>query len=197
MAALALPLLESAVNALLVALGVTTVAGTAVVVSEEVKKRQREAADAKAVPVAKTAPKAETKSCKKCPPDCGALVERNWHMSDNSRAYQARITGFAPGTEWQFSGLDFDGFKSAECLLVEAKAEYDQFLEQQPDGSIAPKAWYASFETKMLPQARTQAIAALQGAPARLHWYFQTPLAYQYMAPALRRTIPLQPIYQP
>lgn len=64
MAALALPLLESAVNALLVALGVTTVAGTAVVVSEEVKKRQREAADAKAVPVAQTAPKAETKSCK-------------------------------------------------------------------------------------------------------------------------------------
>lgn len=197
MAALGLPLLESAVNALLVALGVTTAAGTAVVVSEEVKKRQREAADAKADPVAQTAPKAETKSCQKCPPDCGKLVERNWNMSENSLAYQAKVTGFAPSTEWQFSGLDFDGFKSAECLLIEAKANYDHFLERDADGDPEPKSWYSAFKLKMLRQAQAQAMAALRGAPARLHWCFQTPLAYEYMAPELKKLVPLQPFYVP
>jgi len=56
----------------------------------------------------------------------------NW----KSYAYQSRITGFAYDTEacqwsdeWQFDSIDFDGFQAMQCLLQEAKGDYDQFLD--------------------------------------------------------------------
>ncbi len=48
---------------------------------------------------------------------CGTLVKRNWNMSEDSRGYQARITGFLPGTEWKYKN-DFDGFKSQSYLAA-------------------------------------------------------------------------------
>jgi hypothetical protein len=34
-----------------------------------------------------------------------------------SRDYQARVTGFAPFTEWKFMNIEFDGFQASECRL--------------------------------------------------------------------------------
>jgi hypothetical protein len=51
-------------------------------------------------------------------------------MSDSSRDYQARVTGFAPLTEWKFMNIEFDGFRAPECRLQEAKARYDQFFDK-------------------------------------------------------------------
>jgi len=179
MAVLAIPLLEAAANALLVALGVTATVGGAVVVSDEVRKRTKAASDAKArtdaQPITTT-----RQTCQKCPPDCGQLVPVNHSMNEEPRAYQARITGFAPGTEWRWAGLDFDGFKSALCQLQEAKGNYDQFFDEDDD----VKFFFFGFR-KMGEQAVAQATAVRSNPPATLNWYFQTPKAYAFMTPKL------------
>ena len=194
MAVLAVPLLESAFNALLVALGVGV--GTAVVV-DEVKRRQNATSEAGTSDVAKTASQTRNKPCEKCPPDAGQLVERNWSMSAAARDYQARTTGFAPYTEWNFAGLDFDGFSSADCTLKEAKSRYDQFLTEGEDAELAPKRWYSAFREKMVPQARRQATVAGAAPPARLTWYFQGQKTYAYMARQVMAFPPLVAVYLP
>lgn len=130
MAALAIPVLEAAGASLLRALGVAAVAGAgAVAVNEAAKHKVESAEKAKSAPIAEAGTQTKTKdSCDKCPPDGGVLVGREWNMSQVSRDYQARITGFAPYTEWSFQVTDFDGFRSQACLLLEAKAAYDQFF---------------------------------------------------------------------
>ena len=118
-------------------------------------------------------------------------------MSDDARAYQARITGFAPDTEWAYASMDFDGFKSAECHLLEAKANYDQFMTTDIHGAAIPKRWFTYFRDNMIPQARAQSRIAAASPPARLTWYFKTPMTYEYMAPKIGGFAPLIPIYQP
>ena len=194
MAVLALPALEAAVTALLVALGIGV--GTAVV-TDEVKRRQRAASDAGTTDVAKTASQTRTKTCEKCPPECGQLVERKWNMSAAAREYQARVTGFVPYTEWAFGGIDFDGFTSADCMLKEAKSRYDQFLTQGEDAELEPKKWYRAFELKMLPQARKQASVASANPPSRLTWFFQGPMTYEYMRIPVMAFAPLVAVYVP
>jgi Restriction endonuclease fold toxin 5 len=197
MAVLAIPPLISAVDALLVALGVVTVAGGAVVVSEEVKRRQKAASEAGTGDAAKTAPLTRTKRCDKCPPDCGLLVSRNWNMSAAASEYQARVTAFSPGSEWSFAGIDFDGFSSADCHLKEAKSRYDQFLTGGEDSELKPKVWFTAFREKMLPQAERQAAIAGASTPARLTWYFQGPKTYGYMAEQVMLFPPLVAVYHP
>lgn len=132
MAVIAIPVLEAVAVRVLAALDVglvTGVAGEAAV--KEIRKRKEDADRAKTAPIAKTeATTKEREKCRECPPDKGLLTKVNHHMSQRSRDYQARITGFPPGMEWVFEGRDFDGFKSKECLLQEAKADYDQFFDK-------------------------------------------------------------------
>jgi Restriction endonuclease fold toxin 5 len=197
MAVVAIPALAGAVEALLVALGVITVAGGAVVVSEEVKRRQKAASQAGTSDAAKTATQTKTKTCEKCPPDCGLLVSRNWNMSAAAREYQARVTAFAPGTEWSFGGIDFDGFSSADCHLKEAKSRYDQFLTGGEDSELKPKAWFTAFEQKMLPQAVKQSAVVRASPPARLTWFFQGQKTYDYMALPVMANVPIVAVYLP
>lgn len=185
MAGLAVPLIEGATMALLRALGVVAVAGAgAVVVNQTAKKKAEAAEKAKAAPIAKAGTKSQTRdSCSKCPPDCGSLTTKNWYMSELSRTYQARITGFAPGTEWSYKGSDFDGFKSATCMLLEAKAKYDQFFKA--DGK--PKFFYTfTGLPKMTEQATRQSTIVETSLPASLHWHFMQPLSYRYFTTAFQ-----------
>ncbi|RAM62869.1 hypothetical protein RB24_18975 [Herbaspirillum rubrisubalbicans] len=100
-------------------------------------------------------------------------------MSEISRDYQARVTGFAPYTEWSFGGLDFDGFKSPECLLQEAKARYAQFFDQELD---EPKFFFSfTGYDKLIKQARKQDAVTKASAPARLNWYFMEEFVYKHM----------------
>lgn len=181
MAALAVPIIEGAGVALLRALGVAAVGGAgAVAVNQAVKKKAESADKAKAAPIAQAGTQARTRdTCTKCPPDCGTLVARNWHMSDGSRAYQARITGFSPGTEWSFQGTDFDGFKSQACLLLEAKAKYDQFFDAEGE----PKLFFKIAGLgKVLAQADRQSVVIESAPPSQLHWHFMEPLSHAYFA---------------
>lgn len=179
MAALPALAIEAAAMALLRALGVVAVTGAgAAVVNEAAKKKAESAERAKAAPIAQAGSQTKTRdTCSKCPPDCGTLVARNWHMSDEARAYQARITGFAPRTEWDFGGTDFDGFKSQACLLLEAKAGYDQFFKS----AETPKVFFRlTGLAKMKDQAKRQSSVVEASSPAQLHWHFMEPVSYAY-----------------
>ena len=182
MAALAPPLLEAAAVALARALGWTLVAGAGTAAVNEAAKKKDEAAEkSKDLPIAQagTQAQARTNTCTKCPPDCGVLVERNWSMSEEARAYQARISGFAPYTEWNFEGSDFDGFRSQMCLLLEAKARYDQFFDDEGD----PKLFFSLFgEPKIIDQASRQAAIVQANPPSQLHWHFMQPVSFGYFS---------------
>jgi anaerobic selenocysteine-containing dehydrogenase len=185
MAALAVPLIEGAAMALLRALGVVAVAGAgAAVVNEAAKKKAESAERAKATPIAQAGSQTKTRdTCTKCPPDCGTLVARKWNMSEDARAYQARITGFAPLTEWSFGGTDFDGFKSQACLLLEAKARYDQFFLSGQQ----PKFFFnITGRVKIMSQASKQSAVIDASPPAQLHWHFMQPLSHAYFTQAFR-----------
>lgn len=181
MAALAIPLVNGAVDALLAAFATTAVVGTGVVVADQVQKRAKAASESKDKAIAQTATTSATrKACDKCPPDCGQLVQVKHSMNEEPRAYQARITGFPPGTEWEWMGLEFDGFKSQLCQLQEAKGNYDQFI--YPNGKVKP---FFTGIKKMEKQAFTQATAVRANPPSSLTWYFQTPMTYTLMSRTL------------
>ena len=177
MVAAAPVLIEAALGRLLIALGVTVAGGAAI---DQVRKRKEEADSARTAPIAQTEAQTKTKEKgKESPPDKGILVTRRWNMSDVSRAYQARITGFAPYTEWNFGGVDFDGFRSSQCLLQEAKGLYDQFFDPE-DGE--PKFFFrvSGGDRKIVRQAQAQTAIVVANSPTRLNWYFMQPLSYRY-----------------
>lgn len=137
--------------------------------------------DSKAAPATRALPRTDEK-CKKCPPEqTGKPVIRGYSMTAAAREYQGRITGrpysVAEGwsEEWRWLDVDFDGFKPAECLLQEAKGNYDQFLEMP----WALKS-FKGFD-KMASTIEAQANLVRENPPTRLMWYFQGPKARQKM----------------
>jgi len=140
----------------------------------------RRAEEAKSSPLSQADVLKKDQSCKRCPPAAGSLVPRNWHMSEEARAYQARVTGFAPYTEWAFDDIDFDGFKLGPCLLQEAKARYAQFFDQK---TSRPKSFYVNGGYQnLLRQAKAQSGTVLKSPPARLHWYVQDELVFRHLS---------------
>lgn len=173
MAALAIPALEAVAVRVLAALGGGAAAGVAGEAAiKEARKRREAAEQAKSAPIARTEATTQARTkCKECPPDHGSLVRVNYSMPPNSIAYQAKITGFPPGMEWEFAGKDFDGFQSSLCLLQEAKADYDQFFD--PEGEFR-YIFQKGIFIKMEAQAMAQARIVRTNPPAALSYYFQT-----------------------
>ncbi|WP_112069373.1 restriction endonuclease fold toxin 5 domain-containing protein [Herbaspirillum rubrisubalbicans] len=170
-----IPAISAGVLAWLRLIGSAAVAAGAATVYTNSKKAE----EAESKPLAQVDVTKQSDKCKKCPPDGGALITRRWKMSEISRDYQARVTGFAPYTEWSFGGLDFDGFKSPECLLQEAKARYAQFFDQELD---EPKFFFSfTGYDKLIKQARKQDAVTKASAPARLNWYFMEEFVYKHM----------------
>lgn len=161
-----------------------------------VYSNSKNAEEAESKPLAQVDVAKQSEKCKKCPPDGGALVSRKWNMSDISREYQARVTGFAPYTEWAFSGVDFDGFRSAECLLQEAKARYAQFFNQETD---TPKFFFSfTGYRKLRKQAEKQGSVTAASPPARLNWYFMEKFVADHMKDLFRNDgLPITVIFMP
>jgi hypothetical protein len=130
--------------------------------------------DSKAAPISQTLPRTGEK-CKQCPPEGGAFKRANHSMTAAAREYQGRITGWpysveeAWSQEWNWQGIEFDGFIPAQCMLQEAKGNYDQFLEMQ----WAIKA-FRGFD-KMASTIVSQGTVVRENPPTRLTWYFQGP----------------------
>ncbi|MBB5421016.1 restriction endonuclease fold toxin 5 domain-containing protein [Paraburkholderia atlantica] len=128
----------------------------------------------------------------KCPPEKGGKkVQKNHSMNPEPRRYQARITGFEYGIttdakgretsqgwnmEWEWFATDFDGFQHSQCLLQEAKGNYDQFI--MDDGEVL--RFFTGLDS-MQDQVKTQGAIVRANPPARLMWYFQTPKTRAYM----------------
>ncbi|MGS1024362.1 restriction endonuclease fold toxin 5 domain-containing protein [Burkholderia glumae] len=188
MAGLAVPAIEAAVEVLghvlaragAALLGGAAVAGTASLSGDASKDAS------KATPAARAVPRTG-ESCKKCPPEAGFARRANHSMTARSRQYQGRVTGrpysVAEGwsEEWEWV-VEFDGFLPAQCLLQEAKAGYDQFLDEAGQ----PLKWFQGFRT-MTDQINAQARLVRGNPPAQLMWYFETPRARAYMLPVLNR----------
>ncbi|BEV17378.1 restriction endonuclease fold toxin 5 domain-containing protein [Herbaspirillum sp. DW155] len=169
------PAISAEVAAWLGLAGTAAVAGGAAAVYTNSKKAE----EAQSKPLAQVDVTKQSEKCKECPPNGGAVVSRRWNMSDISREYQARVTGFAPYTEWAFSGVDFDGFRSPECLLQEAKARYAQFFDQEAD---KPKFFFSfTGYRKLLTQAAKQNAVTTASSPARLNWYFMEKFVANHM----------------
>lgn len=154
--------------------------------------------DSKAAPVARTLPRTD-ESCKKCPPEDGFKARVNHGVNWPSYQYQARITGFAFDAEacrwsdeWKWQGIDFDGFQPGECMLQETKGNYDQFIDVSTGKS---KPYFTGF-FGMEEQIVAQANVVNAHPPARLTWYFMTPMTRQMMLRLLTRQRVLS-VYQP
>ncbi|PQV51057.1 restriction endonuclease fold toxin 5 of polymorphic toxin system [Paraburkholderia sp. BL21I4N1] len=153
--------------------------------------------DSKSTPAVRALPQIG-ESCRKCPPEqTGLAVKRSHYMKPTPREYQGRITGrpfSVPdgwSEEWAWMNVDFDGFKREACLLQEAKANYDQFLDE--DGE--PKFFFSGF-TGVIKQVTLQAQTVKANPPAKLLWYFMTPGTREYLLPVLER-IGVPSVYQP
>jgi len=145
--------------------------------------------NAKTKPVARTLPRTD-EPCKKCPAEEGSEVRNNHGVNWNAYEYQARITGFAFDTErclwsmeWNWQGIDFDGFKAEQCLLQEAKGNYDQFFVAPGK----PEPWFQGFKV-MESTIQRQAATVRVNPPAKLTWYFQTPLTRNFVLATLRNS---------
>lgn len=189
MAALPISGLETAVIALMALLA--AVAVDSVLRGDSGRERVGDKAKsaARAVPIPR-------ESVDRCPPERGRLVTRRWHMSDVSRNYQARVTGFAPKTEWLYQKVEFDGFRAAECRLLEAKARYDQFFYKKTG---KPKPFFESVGVqRVINQARRHLLVVKTNPPTRLTWYFMQPISHRYFADVFAEEgLPVESLFHP
>ncbi|MBW0447581.1 hypothetical protein EN871_21780 [bacterium M00.F.Ca.ET.228.01.1.1] len=217
MAALAIPLLEGAGEAIaaawsaFVSSGVATAtaggAATAAILALPGDTAQ-ENDKAKAEAQANT--RTRQPRCK-CPPEkSGEKVRRKRNMNPEPRRYQARITGYEYGIttdgkgretkdgwnmEFCWLGTDFDGFMKEQCLLQEAKGNYDQLLDKFFDENGDARYNFDGF-TATKAQIFKQGTLVKQNPPTKLMWYFQTPEARAYLMDTLvRASVPS--LYQP
>ena len=68
--------------------------------------------------------------------------------------------------EWILAGVSFDGLWPMECILVEAKGRYAQFLEGKPD------FMKNNIFLKMRNEATSQRSVVSRFRTAKLNWYF-------------------------
>ncbi|NRO99481.1 hypothetical protein GWC77_26755 [Paraburkholderia sp. NMBU_R16] len=117
-------------------------------------------------------------------------------MSKISREYQARVTGFEPYIEWTFANMEFDGFRSPDCRLQEAKARYDQFFDRK---TWLPKRFFEIFGVpRMMRQARNQSAVVRNNPPAKLTWYFMQPISHEYFSGQFElEKLPIESLFHP
>ncbi|ATB37090.1 hypothetical protein CYFUS_002511 [Cystobacter fuscus] len=121
--------------------------------------------------------------CPQCPARNGMVMPVNHHMSPDARLYQAHVnqifgTGIPPGSEWVYMGVDFDGFQSATCTLLETKAKYEQFLD--PGSNYTRWRYWYEGDRDFLSQALRQKAVAQPCPPILLHWHFLQLLVKQF-----------------
>jgi hypothetical protein len=141
----------------------------------------------------------QPQACKNCPPDQGTTFQRNFTQPKEWIGYQTRITGMPSGptfiTEWLFRGVYFDGFRSSECLLMEAKATYDQFFDMWGEFKYP---FQRQIFIDMTEDALKQNLVAVPKPPVQLRWYFQEPVSFRFMQKILNKAAPeIEVIYQP
>lgn len=77
--------------------------------------------------------------------------------------------------EWNVAGVSFDGLWPMECILVEAKGRYAQFLD-----SKKPRFLTKSIFDKLIVEANSQKLVKDSFKTAKLIWYFYEQEAKRY-----------------
>ncbi|MDW3026355.1 Tox-REase-5 domain-containing protein [Acinetobacter baumannii] len=91
--------------------------------------------------------------------------------------------------EWSVGGVSFDGLWPMECILVEAKGRYAQFLEGKHDFLME------QIFGKMLKEAGSQKRVVDGFKTAKLSWYFYEQETKKHFDRLTRKRIPT--IYMP
>jgi hypothetical protein len=86
---------------------------------------------------------------------CPDPEPKNEGMSDDARAYQMQITGLPPFTHMMLNGVDFDGCDEKTGNMLEAKARYLQFLDD--DTASGWDDFFLKFKDKGWAQLRDKA----------------------------------------
>jgi hypothetical protein len=150
---------------------------------------------------------ADPRKCRACDATRGRPVARNWNMSARARAYQKFISGFPTSVEYQYNGVDFDGFWMPVCTLVEAKDNYTQFLDVSVSeggifssrgiSSVDWHSWYGGVEA-LASEGQRQHRAARPSPPVLLQWHCSQIAATIAIAALFNeRGIPIVPQYTP
>lgn len=86
-------------------------------------------------------------------------------------------------TEWKYGGVDFDGFWRSRCTVVEAKANYQKFIDNN-----LKSAWFIAEELEGWKGQFNAQKAAVNhaGPPARLEWHFMQAKVYQFAVTTLK-----------
>jgi len=189
MAALAIPLLELAGEGIAAAWAAFTSSGAATAVAGGAATaavlslpgdttQDKDKAQAQTQATTRT----QSRNCK-CPPEKGQRLPPPHIVTGISAAYQQYVTGFPMGLEFFFAGKWFDGFYLSDCLLQEAKANYDFFFDDEdgspkffffhgkgpnnPDPTVSKSAYKS-----IMREAETQSEVVISNPPAKLRWYF-------------------------
>lgn len=85
--------------------------------------------------------------------------------------------------EWNVSGVDFDGLWPMECILVEAKGRYAQFLTGKP------VFMRDDIFSKMVAEAGSHKLVVQDFKSAKLSWYFYEQETKRYFDRLTRNTI--------
>lgn len=86
--------------------------------------------------------------------------------------------------EWNVSGVSFDGLWPMECILVEAKGRYAQFLEGKP---IFLRD---DIFRKMVQEAENHKLVVKGFKSTKLSWYFYEQKTKKYFDRLTRDTVP-------
>jgi len=87
--------------------------------------------------------------------------------------------------EWLYAGISFDGFWRSRCTVVESKANFAAFFNE--DGSFS-KPFARIVTDDWVKSCTKQALAVQTAAPrGKLEWHFMDPIAY---SAGLRAGIP-------
>ena len=86
--------------------------------------------------------------------------------------------------EWSVGGVSFDGLWPMECILVEAKGRYAQFLDPKMNKFVKENVF-----TLMYKEADSQKKAVLMLKGAKLQWYFYEKETKKYFDNLISNTI--------
>ncbi|HGW3736195.1 hypothetical protein APC04_03865 [Acinetobacter baumannii] len=86
--------------------------------------------------------------------------------------------------EWSVGGVSFDGLWPMECILVEAKGRYAQFLDPKMNKFVKENVF-----TLMYKEADSQKKAVLMLKGAKLQWYFYENETKKYFDKLISNTI--------
>ncbi|WP_434526125.1 restriction endonuclease fold toxin 5 domain-containing protein [Photorhabdus asymbiotica] len=191
-----LPLLAPATPALLAAAEWTLAACaaglTAVGVMESTKDREGEQDRANADTQTMTSSRTE---CEKCPAigNVTMVWEKTTSYSEITIAYQTKIAGTIYNPElniietWLCMGTNFDGWKPAQCLFLEAKAKYDQFFKNGEPSWVfgefrkTPTNKTGAESTIWQAERQNRVCMELNNIP-KSHWHFLQPISYEYFS---------------